>query len=178
MDTCFYGVVYTTRAAIPVMRRQKSGYIFQVEMLYATIAHVSNDWLAVSVSVWVFAAWAAFLQNPHLRTALTASAWLATGLVTKAYFLAFALWAIAVLGATLWPVECFDTVIDCTVEADWDHSSAAAADTAVDWDRRSAVGIAADWDRSSVAVLDIAADWNCSSVAEADIAVGRNSSWD
>ena len=30
MDTCFYGVVYTTRAAIPVMRRQKSGYIFQV----------------------------------------------------------------------------------------------------------------------------------------------------
>src|ERR1700683_3452586 len=26
-DTCFYGVVYTTRAAIPVMRRQKSGYI-------------------------------------------------------------------------------------------------------------------------------------------------------
>jgi NAD(P)-dependent dehydrogenase (short-subunit alcohol dehydrogenase family) len=30
VDTCFYGVVYTTRAAIPVMRRQKSGYIFQV----------------------------------------------------------------------------------------------------------------------------------------------------
>jgi NAD(P)-dependent dehydrogenase (short-subunit alcohol dehydrogenase family) len=30
MDTCFYGVVYTTRAAIPVMRKQKSGYIFQV----------------------------------------------------------------------------------------------------------------------------------------------------
>jgi NAD(P)-dependent dehydrogenase (short-subunit alcohol dehydrogenase family) len=30
MDTCFYGVVYTTRAAIPVMRRQKSGHIFQV----------------------------------------------------------------------------------------------------------------------------------------------------
>jgi NAD(P)-dependent dehydrogenase (short-subunit alcohol dehydrogenase family) len=30
MDTCFYGVVYTTRAAIPVMRMQKSGHIFQV----------------------------------------------------------------------------------------------------------------------------------------------------
>jgi NAD(P)-dependent dehydrogenase (short-subunit alcohol dehydrogenase family) len=30
MDTCFYGVVYTTRAAIPVMRKQKSGHIFQV----------------------------------------------------------------------------------------------------------------------------------------------------
>ncbi len=30
MDTCFYGVVHTTRAAIPVMRKQKSGHIFQV----------------------------------------------------------------------------------------------------------------------------------------------------
>jgi NAD(P)-dependent dehydrogenase (short-subunit alcohol dehydrogenase family) len=30
IDTCFYGVVYTTRAAIPVMRKQKSGHIFQV----------------------------------------------------------------------------------------------------------------------------------------------------
>jgi NAD(P)-dependent dehydrogenase (short-subunit alcohol dehydrogenase family) len=30
MDTCFYGVVYTTRAALPVMRRQRSGHIFQV----------------------------------------------------------------------------------------------------------------------------------------------------
>jgi NAD(P)-dependent dehydrogenase (short-subunit alcohol dehydrogenase family) len=28
--TCFYGVVYTTRAAVPVMRKQKSGHIFQV----------------------------------------------------------------------------------------------------------------------------------------------------
>ncbi len=30
VDTCFYGVVYTTRAAVPVMREQKSGHIFQV----------------------------------------------------------------------------------------------------------------------------------------------------
>ncbi|HTH52384.1 MAG TPA: SDR family NAD(P)-dependent oxidoreductase [Edaphobacter sp.] len=30
VDTCFWGVVYTTRAALPVMRRQKSGHIFQV----------------------------------------------------------------------------------------------------------------------------------------------------
>src|SRR5216684_6899160 len=30
MDTCFYGAVYTTRAAVPVMRKQKSGHIFQV----------------------------------------------------------------------------------------------------------------------------------------------------
>ena len=32
VDTCFYGVVYTTRAAIPVMRKQKSGHIFQVSV--------------------------------------------------------------------------------------------------------------------------------------------------
>jgi NAD(P)-dependent dehydrogenase (short-subunit alcohol dehydrogenase family) len=30
VDTCFYGVVFTTRAAVPVMRTQKSGHIFQV----------------------------------------------------------------------------------------------------------------------------------------------------
>src|SRR5712672_2236332 len=30
VDTCFYGAVYTTRAAVPVMRKQKSGHIFQV----------------------------------------------------------------------------------------------------------------------------------------------------
>src|SRR3981189_2566860 len=30
VDTCFYGEVHTTRAAIPVMRMQKSGHIFQV----------------------------------------------------------------------------------------------------------------------------------------------------
>src|ERR1700732_4495994 len=30
VDTCLYGVVYTTHAAVPVMRKQKSGHIFQV----------------------------------------------------------------------------------------------------------------------------------------------------
>ena len=30
VDTCFYGVVYTTRAAMPAMRKQRSGHIFQV----------------------------------------------------------------------------------------------------------------------------------------------------
>src|SRR5258708_3723574 len=28
VDTCFYGVVYTTRAAVPVMGKKKSGHIF------------------------------------------------------------------------------------------------------------------------------------------------------
>jgi NAD(P)-dependent dehydrogenase (short-subunit alcohol dehydrogenase family) len=42
MDTCFYGVVYTTRAAIPVMRKQKSGYIFQVSSVGGRLAIPGN----------------------------------------------------------------------------------------------------------------------------------------
>src|SRR5260221_13941181 len=30
MDTNFYGVVNVTRAALPIMRKQRSGYIFQI----------------------------------------------------------------------------------------------------------------------------------------------------
>jgi NAD(P)-dependent dehydrogenase (short-subunit alcohol dehydrogenase family) len=42
MDTCFYGVVYTTRAAIPVMRKQKSGHIFQVSSVGGRLAVAGN----------------------------------------------------------------------------------------------------------------------------------------
>jgi NAD(P)-dependent dehydrogenase (short-subunit alcohol dehydrogenase family) len=42
MDTCFYGVVYTTRAAIPVMRKQKSGHIFQVSSVGGRIGVPGN----------------------------------------------------------------------------------------------------------------------------------------
>ncbi len=57
--------------------------IFSSEMLYATIAHVANDWLAVGISVCFLGA----LRRSTLRTA----AWLAAGLLTKAYFLPFVL---------------------------------------------------------------------------------------
>jgi NAD(P)-dependent dehydrogenase (short-subunit alcohol dehydrogenase family) len=43
VDTCFYGVVYTTRAAIPVMRKQKSGYIFQVSSSGGRLAVPGNS---------------------------------------------------------------------------------------------------------------------------------------
>ena len=43
VDTCFYGVVYTTRAAIPVMRKQKSGHIFQVSSVGGRIAYGGNS---------------------------------------------------------------------------------------------------------------------------------------
>ncbi len=42
IDTCLYGVVYTTRAAVPVMRRQKSGYIFQVSSIGGRLAMPGN----------------------------------------------------------------------------------------------------------------------------------------
>jgi NAD(P)-dependent dehydrogenase (short-subunit alcohol dehydrogenase family) len=42
MDTCFYGVVYTTRAAIPVMRKQKGGHIFQVSSVGGRLALAGN----------------------------------------------------------------------------------------------------------------------------------------
>ena len=42
VDTCFYGVVYTTRAAIPVMRKQRSGHIFQVSSVGGRLAIAGN----------------------------------------------------------------------------------------------------------------------------------------
>src|SRR5260221_10165890 len=42
VDTCFYGAVYTTRAAVPVMRKQKSGHIFQVSSVGGRIALPGN----------------------------------------------------------------------------------------------------------------------------------------
>lgn len=42
MDTCFYGVVHTTRAALPVMRKQRSGSIFQVSSVGGRITRAGN----------------------------------------------------------------------------------------------------------------------------------------
>jgi len=42
VDTCFYGVVYTTRAAVPVMRKQRSGRIFQVSSVGGRLAVPGN----------------------------------------------------------------------------------------------------------------------------------------
>jgi len=42
VDTCFYGVVNTTRAAVPVMRKQKSGHIFQVSSVGGRLAVAGN----------------------------------------------------------------------------------------------------------------------------------------
>src|ERR1700733_7792812 len=43
VETCLFGVVYTTRAAVPVMRRQQSGYIFQVSSVGGRMAMPGNS---------------------------------------------------------------------------------------------------------------------------------------
>jgi NAD(P)-dependent dehydrogenase (short-subunit alcohol dehydrogenase family) len=43
MDTCFYGVVYTTRAAVPIMRSQHSGWIIQVSSVGGRISVPGNS---------------------------------------------------------------------------------------------------------------------------------------
>jgi NAD(P)-dependent dehydrogenase (short-subunit alcohol dehydrogenase family) len=43
VDTCFYGVVYTTRAALPVMRKQRAGVIFQVSSVGGRLTRPGNS---------------------------------------------------------------------------------------------------------------------------------------
>lgn len=43
IDTCLYGVVFLTRAALPVMRRQKSGIVFQVSSIGGRLAMPGNS---------------------------------------------------------------------------------------------------------------------------------------
>jgi NAD(P)-dependent dehydrogenase (short-subunit alcohol dehydrogenase family) len=43
IETCFYGVVYTTRAALPIMRKQRSGIIFQVSSVGGRITRPGNS---------------------------------------------------------------------------------------------------------------------------------------
>jgi hypothetical protein len=76
--------------------------IFCSEMLYATIAHVANDWLAVGISALFLASLARFVITPDRRSALIAASWLAAGLLAKAYFLAFALLALAAAAMLIW----------------------------------------------------------------------------
>ena len=76
--------------------------IFCSEMLYATIAHVANDWLAVGLSALFLASLASFVTRPDRRSALRTAAWLGAGLLTKAYFLVFALLALATAAILIW----------------------------------------------------------------------------
>ena len=43
VETCLFGVVYTTHAALPVMRKQRSGRIFQVSSIGGRMARAGNS---------------------------------------------------------------------------------------------------------------------------------------
>lgn len=58
------------------------------QMLWATIAHVANDWLAVPLAVWLLVAVIHYDEGPSPGRATLASCVLSIGLLTKAYFIA------------------------------------------------------------------------------------------
>ena len=43
IETCLFGVVYTTRATVPVMRKQKNGHIFQVSSIGGRVTIPGNS---------------------------------------------------------------------------------------------------------------------------------------
>ena len=76
--------------------------VFCAQMFYASAAHVANDWLAIPLAVWCFAAIAAYVNKPSERKCVSAGAWLAAGLLTKAYFLAIAAWFAGIAVVMIW----------------------------------------------------------------------------
>jgi hypothetical protein len=56
-------------------------------MLYATVAHVANDWLAIGVNAMLLASLVEMMGCPNARKVVVAVLWLAAALLTKAYFL-------------------------------------------------------------------------------------------
>jgi hypothetical protein len=65
-------------------------------MTWATVAHVGNDWLAVPLAVWFLVSLIEYDECPAVSRIVACASVLSLGLLTKAYFLAFA----PLLGAT------------------------------------------------------------------------------
>ena len=61
--------------------------VLSSQMFYATVCHIANDWLAVPVWIFLLAESVEFYLRPRTSTAVRLAAWLAVGLLTKAYFL-------------------------------------------------------------------------------------------
>ncbi len=72
--------------------------IFESQMLWASIAHVSNDWLSIPLGTLFLALLVPATQHGKTKHLLACAGVLAAGLLTKAYFLAFVpVWAAAML---------------------------------------------------------------------------------
>jgi hypothetical protein len=63
--------------------------VLSSQMIWATVAHVANDWLAVPLALWLLVVTIDFHDNATMRRAIVCAVVLTLGLLTKAYFLAF-----------------------------------------------------------------------------------------
>jgi hypothetical protein len=63
--------------------------IFESQMLWASMAHVGNDWLSIPLATALLACLALLAPRHRQRDAILAGVLLGAGLLTKAYFLAF-----------------------------------------------------------------------------------------
>jgi hypothetical protein len=99
--------------------------VFSSQMLYATICHVDNDWLAVPLWTLLLCEAVALYLQPKAGTAIRLALWLAAGLLTKAYFLCavplvFALVVLCSLRRRLaWRYAAACTVLWLGVAAPW-----------------------------------------------------------
>jgi hypothetical protein len=94
--------------------------LLSCQMTWATLAHVGNDWLAVPIAVWTLVALNFLGSSPSRRAAAVAAVFLAAGLLTKAYFLAFVplLAGLCVLRRR-WYELAIASVILCGVAGPW-----------------------------------------------------------
>ncbi|HVV47575.1 MAG TPA: hypothetical protein VHC72_20330, partial [Bryobacteraceae bacterium] len=63
--------------------------VLSSQMIWATVAHVANDWLAVPLALWLLVVTIDFHEYGTMRKAVACALLLTLGLLTKAYFLAF-----------------------------------------------------------------------------------------
>jgi len=73
-----------------VFRLLAIAVVFEEQMLWASLAHIGNDVVSIPLTVWCFTWLAVTAGNATARNVLVLSAIFAAGLLTKAYFLAFA----------------------------------------------------------------------------------------
>ncbi len=73
---------------------------FSCQMLWATVSHIANDWLAVPLAVWLIVLALRCHRQPSVRAAVWLGAVLGLGLLSKAYFLVFV--PLYLLAALVW----------------------------------------------------------------------------
>lgn len=76
--------------------------IFSSQMFYGTVAHVCNDWLAMPLMTVLISAGVLAAQNGSKRNLVLLGLAFSAALLTKAYFLFLAPFAVGIVGWHLW----------------------------------------------------------------------------